>query len=187
MPQVPPTFGEMATALDCSERHVKRLINKGMPRHSLDAALAWKSAPRVKPPHMQVGHVKPIRRDGELSATELASVLGVSVPRIHQLWNAGMPRSSVADVLVWRKRQSRVPVDAGGSSSPADSDSSGGFSGNSSSDSDDSLKLYVRSRNLSGPHSVCPQLLDFCLAGIACWGKFYKQFRPFKFRSNQRC
>ena len=98
MPQVPPTFGQMATALDCSERHVKRLFAKGMPRHSLDAALAWKSAPRVKPPHMQVGHVKPIRRDGEMSAVGLASALGVSVPRIHQMWNAGTPRSSVADV-----------------------------------------------------------------------------------------
>jgi hypothetical protein len=42
------------------------------------------------------------------------------------------------------------------------------------------MDLRVQSRNLSGEHSICPQLMDFCLAGVQCWGSFYKHFRPFE-------
>ena len=49
-------------------------------------------------------------------------------------------------------------------------------------DSDNAIEviLHRRSRNLGGKHSICPQLMDLCLAGIDCWGSFFTSFRPFE-------
>ena len=49
-------------------------------------------------------------------------------------------------------------------------------------DSDSAIEviLHRRSRNLGGKHSISPQLMDLCLAGIDCWGSFFTSFRPFE-------
>ncbi len=124
--------------------------------------------------------MKRVRQEGELTAKQLAEALGVSAPRVSQLWNEGMPRTSVEDALAWRDRNRRRSV-AVSDVSDESIDSA------SSSDADfvelagvDAMDLRVQSRVLSGEHSVCPQLMDFCLAGVECWGVFYKRFRPFE-------
>ena len=49
-------------------------------------------------------------------------------------------------------------------------------------DSDNAIEviLHRHSRNLGGKHSISPQLMDLCLAGIDCWGSFFTSFRPFE-------
>ncbi len=106
--------------------------------------------------------------------------MGVTAFRVRQLLIEGMPKTSVEDALAWRESHRRCSV--------AISDVSDD-SNNSASSSDaelaelagvDAMDLRVKSRNLSGEHSVCPQLMDFCLTGVECWGSFYKSFRPFE-------
>ena len=74
--------------------------------------------------------------------------------------------------------------DSNSSDSPCSTDSDPTSAASSDSDElsvdDQSMVLYLRSRNLSGDHSICPQLMDFCCAGVECWGKFYKSYRPFE-------
>jgi hypothetical protein len=128
---------------------------------------------------MQAGSVKRVRQEGELTAKQLAGALGISAHRLSQCWKAGMPRTSVGEALAWRKANTRCCI--------AVSDASDVSSDSASSSDDDlmelagvnALDLRVRSRNLSSKHSVCPQLMDFCLAGVERWGFFYKRFRPF--------
>ena len=93
-----------------------------------------------------------------------------------------------------------VPVSVGGgtvvggdsdsseSLSAEDSDSDSVATDDDDIDSDNAIEaissqplcLHKRSRNLSGAHSICPQLMDLCLAGVDCWGKFWTSFRPFE-------
>jgi hypothetical protein len=179
----PISSADLAKHFDVTVRQVNRLIAKGMPNSSLDAAQAWKEAPRKLPPQMQAGAVKRVRQEGELTAKQLAEALGVSAPRVSQLWSEGMPRTSVAGALAWRDKNRRCSVAV----SEVSDDSDDSCNSASSSDADfmelagvDAMDLRVQSRVLSGEHSICPQLMDFCLAGVECWGFFYKRFRPFE-------
>ena len=184
----PICLDDLAQHLGVSVRHVARLIVQGMPKSSLVAAKAWReNLSRKVPPQMQAGFKKRVRQEGELTAKQLAKALGVSEPRVSQLWKAGMPRMSVEEALAWRERRRPIAVSDAVNASDDSSDSAS----SSSSDADflqlagvnamDFVQnLHVRSRNLSGEHSICPQLMDFCLAGMECWGSFYKSFRPFE-------
>ena len=185
----PISAADFAKHFDVTPRQVYRLIARGMDTSSLDAGNAWRKASRKLPPQMQAGFVKRVRQEGELPAKQFADALGVSAPRVSQLWSEGMSRTSVEDAMAWRARNRRCSVAV----SDVSDDSTGDLSSDSASSSDadllelagvtdatDLLACYTRSRNLSGEHSVCPQLMDFCLAGVECWGHFYTSFRPFE-------
>ena len=119
------------------------------------------------------GILKRPRLDGEVPAKEMATALQVNLSRVHQLWREGMSRTSVQDALEWRRmrfeRSSANPARSVDFESDS-SDSSFGEgldscdSGSDTGIDDDVVSLHLRSRNLSGVHSICPQLMDLCLA-----------------------
>jgi hypothetical protein len=197
------TSAQLAEYFSVSTRQINRQIDLGMPTISLAAAERWR---KERPsPHVP-GVAKRQRLAGEVSAVAMAVALGISASRVHQLWKERMPRT-VLLAKEWRaerlEQSSANPktsvdfdeeVSVSSSSNPArsidfDSDSSESSFGegldscDSSSDTDIDVDvdiLHRRSRNLSGEHSICPQLMDLCLAGIDCWGKFFTSFRPFE-------
>ena len=92
----PLSTAELAEHFKLSVRQIYRLVAQKMPK-SIAAAEAWRAVPRTLPSHMQAGHVKRVRPKGEIPMQRMAEALGVSEPRICQLWNEGMSRTSVED------------------------------------------------------------------------------------------
>ena len=84
------TSAQLAAYLSVSKRQINRQIHLGM--SSLAAAELWR---KTRPsPHVP-GVAKRQRLDGEVSAVAMATALGISATRVHQLWKDGMPRTSV--------------------------------------------------------------------------------------------
>ncbi len=172
---------QLAVALNVDRSRVHQLWAAGMSRKSVQEALAWREATRRRP--VAVSDASDDSIDSSMSVAAATAALPVTVAG-QGLGSRGY--SGAACVGCGAASEDDVTggtaCEASGWLSLIDSSESA-----SSSDADlmelagvNAMDLRTRSRNLSGEHSVCPQLMEFCLAGVECWGKFYKSFRPFE-------